>query len=101
MTSSRITALLAACLLALPGAALAAPRTHKAAHHRVVHKATAVPQPTIIVPHRYDAGGDGGETSTPTGLKVNLFDPVNVAIGLGNTVLGQLGLPPLPALPIG
>ena len=90
-TTLRIAAA-AACVAALtaPGSALA-----KSKKHRVSHKAQ-----TVLVPHKYDAGGDGIELTSPTsGVRVNLFDPVQLATSLGNTALGQLGLPPLPALP--
>jgi hypothetical protein len=79
----------AACIAALaaPGSALAAKKKH-----RVVHKAQQV-----LVPHKYDAGGDGIELTSPTpGVRVNLFDPVQLATTLGNQALTQLGLPPLP-----
>jgi hypothetical protein len=92
MTLSRTTALLAAAALALPGSAFAAK------HKQHVHRAVSPPQPTIVVPHRYDAGGDGGEAKTPAGITVRLFDPAKVALGLGNKVLAELGLPPLPAV---
>jgi hypothetical protein len=80
----------AACVAALaaPGAALAA----KPKKHRVVHRAQQV-----LVPHKYDAGGDGIElTPVPDGVRVNLFDPLKIAEALGNQALAQLGLPPLP-----
>jgi len=80
----------AACVAALaaPGAALAA----KPKKHRVVHKAQQV-----LVPHKFDAGGDGIElTPVPSGVRVNLFDPLKIAEALGNQALTQLGLPPLP-----
>jgi hypothetical protein len=67
------------------------------AKHRV-HKAKA-PTVTVVVPHTYDAGGDGAGALVPTpGVRVNLFDPVQVAAGLGNQALAELGLPPV-ALP--
>ena len=81
-----------ACVAALaaPGAALAA----KPKKHRVVHKAQQV-----LVPHKYDAGGDGIElTPVPDGVRVNLFDPLQIAEALGNQALTQLGLPPLPTV---
>jgi hypothetical protein len=80
-----------ACVAALatPGSALAASK------HRVSHKAQ-----NVVVPHKYDAGGDGIELTAPTpGVRVNLFDPAQLATSLGNTALTQLGLPPLPAPP--
>ena len=86
------TAAAVACVAALvaPGSALAAKKKH-----RVAHKTQQV-----LVPHKYDAGGDGIELSAPTaGVRVNLFDPVQLATALGNQALGQLGLPPLPAPP--
>jgi hypothetical protein len=84
-----------ACTAALvaPGSALAKK------HHVQKAKAPAV---TVLVPHDYDAGGNGAGSLAPTpGVRVNLFDPTQVAIGLGNQVLAELGLPPvtLPALP--
>ena len=89
---TRAGAVAVAALLALaaPAGAFAAKRHH---HHRV-----SAPQPIVNVPHKYDAGGDGGEPTTPPGVSVQLFDPVAVAQGLGNPVLGQLGLPPLPTV---
>lgn len=90
-TTLRIAAAVA-CVAALtaPTSALAA----KSKKHRVSHKAQ-----TVLVPHKYDAGGDGIElTTVPAGVRVNLFDPVAVAQGLGNQALAQLGLPPLPAV---
>jgi hypothetical protein len=72
--------------LAAPGSALA-----KAKKHRVAHKTQQV-----LVPHKYDAGGDGMElTPVPDGVRVNLFDPLQVAQALGSGALSQLGLPPL------
>ena len=90
--SSKITALVAGAFLLMPGSALAAHHRHHA------HHSSTPPEPTIVVPHKYDAGGDGGEPTTPPGVSVQLFDPVAVAQGLGNPVLGQLGLPPLPTV---
>ena len=81
-----------ACVAALaaPGAALAA----KPKKHRVVHKAQQV-----LVPHKYLAGGDGMDlTPVPAGVRMNLFDPLAIAEGLGNQALQQLGLPPLPTV---
>jgi len=85
---TRIAALAAAALLMLPGSAFAA-------HHRrhTVRSSVSVPQPIIVVPHIYDAGGDG--SAAPAGPNVSLFDPVAVAKALGNDALTQLGLPPL------
>jgi hypothetical protein len=72
--------------LAAPGSALA-----KAKKHRVAHKTQQV-----LVPHKYDAGGDGMElTPVPDGVRVNLFDPLAVAQALGSGALAQLGLPPI------
>jgi hypothetical protein len=90
-TTLRIGAAVAcAAALAAPGSALAKSKTH-----RVSHKAQ-----NVLVPHKYDAGGDGIELTSPTpGVRVNLFDPVQLATTLGNQALGQLGLPPLPATP--
>jgi hypothetical protein len=87
---TRIAAGLAALLLAaLPGSALAAHRAHR------VRTSVSVPKPTVVVPHIYDAGGDGGELTTPPTVHVTLFDPTAIARALGNDVLGQLGLPPV------
>jgi hypothetical protein len=90
-TTLRIAASVACvAALAAPGSAMA-----KAKKHRVSHKAQVV-----VVPHKYLAGGDGIELTSPTpGVRVNLFDPVAVAEALGNQALAQLGLPPLPAVP--
>ena len=82
----------AACVLALaaPSAALAAKK-----HHRTVKK--SVVTQTVVVPHQYDAGGDGaGALQITSTTKVNLLDPVELATSLGSQALGQLGLPPLP-----
>jgi hypothetical protein len=96
MNGTRIAiALTCTAALAMPGSALAAGK------HRT-HKTAASAQPTIVLHHTYDAGGDGAGSLAPTvGVRVNLFDPVNVAVGLGNQVLTTLGLPPvaLPPLP--
>jgi hypothetical protein len=63
----------------------------KVKKHRVAHKTQQV-----LVPHKYDAGGDGMElTPVPDGVRVNLFDPLAVAQALGNNALSQLGLPPI------
>lgn len=104
MTLSRhITVALAATAalaVAAPGSALAAKHTGNAKKHRI-HRAASIPQPTVVVPHKYDAGGDGGEITTPAGVSVKLFNPLDVATGLGNGLLAQLGLPPvsIPPLP--
>jgi hypothetical protein len=86
-TTLRIPAV-TACVAALvaPGSALAAKKKH-----RVAHKTQQV-----LVPHKYDAGGDGIELTTPaSGVRVNLFDPLQVTQALGNNALSQLGLPPI------
>jgi hypothetical protein len=85
---TRIAALAAAALLMLPGGAFAA---HHARHR--VRSSVSVPQPIIVVPHIYDAGGDG---SAAPATSFSLFDPLVVAKALGNDALAQLGLPPLP-----
>ena len=76
-----------ACVAALaaPSAALAKKQhTHKAAKQNTI---------IVAVPHTYDAGGNGIELTTPAaGQRINLFDAVNVAVDLGNNVLGQLGV---------
>src|SRR4051794_22129270 len=90
----------AACVAALaaPGSALA--RKHHR-HHRVVHKTATVPTPTIFVPHDYDAGGNGDTIpAIPAGVRVNLFDPVQLATTLGDQALGELGLPPVESAPV-
>jgi len=75
-------------------AALAAPGSALAKKHKRVHK--AAPTVTVVVPHDYLAGGNGIGPATPApGTRVNLFDPVQAALSLGNTALGQLGLPPV------
>jgi len=82
------TAAAVGCIAALaaPGSALA-----KAKKHRVAHKTQQV-----LVPHKYDAGGDGMDlTPVPDGVRVNLFDPLQVAQALGSGALSQLGLPPI------
>ena len=98
---TRIGAALVIAALALPGSAIAKPRNH----HRV-HSSVSVVQPTITVPHKYDAGGDGGDLYLPAGVKANLFNPLQVIQGIGtaavqqvNDTLTQAGLPPLPPLP--
>jgi hypothetical protein len=92
MNGTRIViALTCTAALAMPGTALAAKK------HRAHKSAT-----TITLHHTYDAGGDGAGPLAPTpGVRVNLFDPLQVAVALGNQALGQLGLPPvvLPTLP--
>jgi hypothetical protein len=89
-TTLRIAAAVACvAALAAPSGAMAKPKKH-----RVSHKAQ-----TVVVPHKYLAGGDGIElTPVPAGVRVNLFDPAAVAQALGNDLLAQLGLPPLPAV---
>ena len=89
-TTLRIAAAVACvAALAAPSGAVA-----KAKKHRVSHKAQ-----TVLVPHKYLAGGDGIElTPVPAGVRVNLFDPLTIAEGLGNQALQQLGLPPLPTV---
>ena len=89
-TTLRIAAAVACvAALAAPTSALAKP-----AKHRVSHKAQ-----TVLVPHKYDAGGDGIElTPWPANTRLNLFDPLQVAQALGNQALTQLGLPPLPTV---
>lgn len=95
MTPSRMTALVVAAFVAMPGSALAA---HHSRHHHV-HTSASLPQITVVVPHKYDAGGDGGAITTPPGLNVSLgIDAVGTAVALGNSALAQLGLPPLPTL---
>ncbi len=94
---TRITTALAcaaALAAALPAAAAAKTTRHRAVHS-VAHKTAAVPQPTTVVPHKYDAGGDGSDPVLPAGVKASLFDPVQVAVALGDSALGQLGLPPV------
>lgn len=82
-------------------AALAMPASALAKKHKSVHKAASAPTVTVVVPHKYDAGGDGaGELTITSTTKINLFDPVSVALGLGNNVLGQLGLPPVQLPPV-
>ena len=76
-------------------AALAAPSAALAKKHHG-HKSAASPAPIVVVPHDYDAGGNGAPlVSVPAGVRVNLFDPLQVATALGNNVLGGLGLPPV------
>jgi hypothetical protein len=98
MTSRRHIRLLAAVacvaamIAAVPGEAAAAKR-------KKPHPHRAANTPTIVINHIYDAGGNGAPLLPAPGQKINLFDPVSVAIGLGNQALGQLGLPPLPVPP--
>jgi hypothetical protein len=106
MTISRRLSITLACTAALsvaaPGIAFAAPHHKhavKAKKHTVKRAAAVVLQPTVVVPHIYDAGGDGGELTTPAGVNVKFFNAVGVAAALGNGVLAELGLPPLPAVP--
>ena len=87
-----------ACVAALagPGSALAKKPAHKTAvHKKTVHKTAAqFPTVTVQVPHDYDAGGNGiGPYTVPAGVRVNLFDPVQLAAALGDQALSQLGLP--------
>jgi hypothetical protein len=90
---SVVAACVASLAIAAPGDAFAAK------HKRRAHKAAAIP--VEVIPHKYLAGGDGAtELTLPAGTPVNLFDPVGLAEGLGNQALGQLGLPPLPTLPL-
>jgi hypothetical protein len=97
---TRIAAAVAAAALLLPGTALAGQRkSHK--HHRshAAHKvrtSVSIPQPTIVVPHVYDAGGDGLPYGSPLPSNFAMFDPVAIAKALGNDALAELGLPPLP-----
>jgi hypothetical protein len=90
-TTLRIAAAVACvAALAAPSSALAA----KPKKHRVAHQTQQV-----LVPHKYLAGGDGIELTTPApGVRINLFDPVQLAQGLGNQILGQLGLPAIPTV---
>src|SRR3954451_7951552 len=82
----------AACI-----AALAAPGSALAKKHRALKAKTPSTQIIVQVPHTYDAGGNGIElTAWPAGTRLNLFDPVQLAVNLGNGALGQLGLPPVP-----
>jgi hypothetical protein len=75
-------------------AALIAPGSALAKKHRAHRTKTATP--TVVVPHIYDAGGDGaGPLVLAPGVRINLFDPLQVAVALGNQALGQLGLPPV------
>lgn len=81
-------------------AALAAPASALAKKHRVVHRSATAPTIIVHVPHIYDAGGNGIELTSPLpGVRVNLFDPLQLATTLGNQALAQLGLPPLPTTP--
>ena len=93
---TRIAAAIAAAALVLPGSALAAKHRAHPSKHRV-RSSVSVPQPTIVVPHKYDAGGDGGELTKPAGVSTSgIVNVVGVAKALGNDVLAELGLPPLP-----
>ena len=89
-TTLRIAAAVACvAALAAPTGALAKPTKHRVAHQTQ----------QVLVPHKYLAGGDGIElTPWPANTRLNLFDPVQLAQGLGNQLLGQLGLPPLPTV---
>jgi hypothetical protein len=89
LRTAGVVACTAALAVAMPGSAFAA-KKHRA------HKTATSAQPTIVVPHRYDAGGDGVSPVAPLPSgRVNLFDPARVALGLGNQVLAELGLPPV------
>ena len=75
-------------------AALAAPSAALAKKH-TAHKAKAT-TPIVTVQHDYDAGGNGAPLVTiPAGVRLNLFDPIQLATSLGDQALGQLGLPPV------
>ena len=92
MTPPRMTALVVAAFMAMPASALAA---HHSRQHRV-HTSASLPTVTVVVPHKYDAGGDGaGQLVITNSTRINLIDVLSVAQGLGNNVLGQLGLPPI------
>src|SRR3954447_26644975 len=92
-TLSIATSVACIAALAAPGSAMEAKK-----HKKVKH--SAAPAVTVVVPHDYLAGGNGiGPYTPPAGVRVNLFDPLEAATTLGNTVLGGLGLPPLPAVP--
>jgi hypothetical protein len=89
-TLRTVAAVTCVAALVAPGSALAAKKKHRVAHQTQ----------QVVVPHKYDAGGDGIELSSPIpGVRVNLFDPVQLATTLGNQALVQLGLPPLPTVP--
>ncbi len=76
--------------------ALAAPSGALAKKHHRAHKTGQPAAPTVVVPHDYDAGGNGASLESPAaGVRVNLFAPIEVATSLGNQALGELGLPPL------
>jgi len=85
-TTLRIASV-AACV-----AALAAPSAALAKKNRSTHRADTR-QITVVVPHDFDAGGNGIELIP--GYQAKLFDPLQLAISLRNRVLGQLGLPPV------
>ena len=80
-------------------AALAAPSAALAKKHHAKPAKAAKPAATqiiVAVPHDYDAGGNGASlVSIPAGVRLNLFDPVQLATALGDKALGQLGLPPV------
>jgi len=79
-------------------AALAAPASALAAKHHTAHRTAKAPAQTItvVVPHDFDAGGNGAPLVP--GMAVRLFDALQLARSLGNNVLGQIGLPPLPTV---
>lgn len=88
----------AACVAALAAPSAALAKTHHAhkAKAPVTKKAATAPAPIVTVPHDYDAGGNGAPLVTiPAGVRLNLFDPVQLATALGDQALGQLGLPPV------
>jgi hypothetical protein len=90
LRTAGVLACTAALAVAMPGSAFAAKKKHRA------HKTATSAQPAIVLHHTYDAGGDGaGPLALTPGARVNLFDPLQVAVALGNSALGQLGLPPV------
>jgi len=96
---TRIAAAVAAAALLLPGSALAGQRkAHKPHRSHVAHKvrsSVSIPQPTVVIPHMYDAGGDGLPYGSPLPPNFALFDATEFARALGNDALKELGLPPL------
>lgn len=97
-TTLRIaTAVACVAALAAPSGALAKSKKHRVGHKTAVVKKAQAPKVTVQVPHDYVWGGNGAGTITvPAGTQLKIYDTVAIAEALGNNLLAQLGLPPLP-----